>query len=118
MVLGFQCIQMGLRGIKRIKSRHALFGPKYVYVFVLARLARVNVPIVQFNTMFGLVFTRLYAMSVNANVHANEYRSLFNRYARAVPRDLFMKLCDQQRATGNVFGEMRDGRTILQRQLS
>ena len=57
--------------------------------------------------------------AINANVHTNEYVvQLFNRYARAVPRDLFMKLCDQQRATGNVFGEMRDGRTILQRQLS
>ena len=48
--------------------------------------------------------------NVNANVHTNEYVvQLFNRYAHAVPRDLWMTLCEQQR-TRNVFSEMRDGR--------
>ena len=48
--------------------------------------------------------------NVNANVRADEYVvSVFNRYALAVPRDMWMKLCEQQRVTHNVFGEMRNG---------
>ena len=52
------------------------------------------------------IYDRLCAMTERANVHTDEQAivSRFNICARAVPRNMFMELCDRQRSGEDIFG--------------